>query len=154
MLCLALSFVVSEINANLYFPRSCDLERVTWPKNEIFKNVNFTLSNPLGFQNMLHLALSHTVSEINANLYFRGNVTLRVTWPKKEILKIVNFIFINPLGFQKLLRLALSLTVSKIKANLNFQGHETWESHDQKTIFFKLSILLWEILQGSKICSV
>ena len=62
----------------------------------MYESCTFIGSNPIGGKNLLHFALSITVSEVMANLRFRGHVTLmghvtlRSIFSKVVIKKVVN----------------------------------------------------------------
>ena len=70
------------------------------------------------------------VSEITADLRFRGHLTLRGHDLKIEIFKSCNF------------RFALSITGSEITANLRFRGHVTWRGHVTSKLKFSKIIIL------------
>ena len=77
LLSFAVCLTVSEIKANLHFGGHLTLRGSCDIKNKIFKNCNFVGSYPSGIENSLRFAISFTVSEIKANLHFRGHLTLR-----------------------------------------------------------------------------
>ena len=126
------------------FPRSCDLEGSRDPKIDIFKSYNFVGSKSTGFENLLHFALSLTVSEVMANLLSWGHVTLRghVTL-KVNISKSCNFVGCKHNGFENLFCFALSLTVSEKTAILTFFKNWPKIGRQMAVLNLRMSIFDW-----------
>ena len=131
-------------NGQFTFARSCD------PKIDMFQSCNFVGSKPTGFENLLCLVLSLTVSEIMANLRFRGHLNLRGNVTQNYIFKSCNFVVSKPTGVENKLRFVLSLTVSEMRHTGFIQNFANFQNGRQKAINIYILTIFNRLLRNVK----
>ena len=82
---IALSCTVTKIISFLHFMQKFNMAAKKWRENDFWQNIADDTVYTLGVKNFVEMAVSHTISEINAFLHFTQKFNMAVKNGRKTM---------------------------------------------------------------------